>query len=646
VRRAVVLVLAVLATAAPAPARRRAPTNLLPATIHSAQPSRVYVRSIPDRTTFEAYSKVLGTDRYAKFIIDIKSGDIYFIDVNLFRIHADFVLGVLLKQEWTAENVRAYNRNYERVKPQFVLGYLTEHLKIGKTTFAFWEGDQIDARGIAMVHQKLNQTFYLKNLAFRPDSPAQEQVARAVGKLGIQTITNDAIYKAADYQSLNNGEAVGRLRVVPQGTPYESLLFDRGDIVILQEPYPDISPVAGILSTRSSTPLSHVNLRARAWSIPNASFHDAYGKYAALDGKVVYFRVADTSHDLREATAEEEAQFANHRQEKRRIRVPKADLGTARMPMLTRIHANQARMFGAKTANLGEIASARIPGVDIPEGFGIPFHYYVRHIGQHGIDHRIKEMLADPRWSDATWRKGVLEEVRAAIIDAPLEADVLDAIYKRVRVKLGGRGVFVRSSTNAEDLEGFNGAGLYDTVPHVRGKANLEKAIKTVWASLWNYRAVAERELYGIAHGDTYPGVLVQVGVNATAAGVLVTTNLFDEGETDIFTINAKWGLGLRVVQGNRIPEQIMYDTGNHGTKIVSRSDDPVMLVFDGSGGIREVPSSHDGVILSETRARHLADTVESFIHLFPPTYPLDVEWLLEGERIWIVQARPYVGGR
>ena len=105
-------------------------------------------------------------------------------------------------------------------------------------------------------------------------------------------------------------------------------------------------------------------------------------------------------------------------------------------------------------------------------------------------------------------------------------------------------------------------------------------------------------------------------------------------------------GLGIRVVQGTRIPEQILYDTTNYGTKIISRSDDPVMLVFDDSGGIREVPSDHTGVILTEERARRLAEVVLSFLPLFPPTYPLDVEWLLEGEKIWIVQARPYVSGR
>src|SRR5262245_54917247 len=96
----------------------------------SAEEQRAWVRAVPDKATWDRYSKRVGSDELGKFIIDVKTDDIYFIDVNLFNIHADFVLGVLLKLPWTAENIREYNKNYERVKPRFILGYLAHHLKI------------------------------------------------------------------------------------------------------------------------------------------------------------------------------------------------------------------------------------------------------------------------------------------------------------------------------------------------------------------------------------------------------------------------------------------------------------------------------------------------------------------------------------
>src|SRR5256885_894327 len=155
------------------------------------------------------------------------------------------------------------------------------------------------------VHKKLDETFWQKNMPFRPDSPMQEKVAVEVQKRGLKTVTNNEIYKAADFQAFTKGKAVGKLRVVPVGTEFEKLNFDRHDIVILQESYPDITPVAGILATQFSTPLSHVNLRAGAWGIPNAGDKKAREKFGKLDGKLVYYEVTDTTDIVREATPAE-----------------------------------------------------------------------------------------------------------------------------------------------------------------------------------------------------------------------------------------------------------------------------------------------------------------------------------------------------
>lgn len=611
----------------------------------AADEQRAWIKAVPDEATWKKYSKTLNSDEFGKFVIDVKTNEIYFIDVNLFELHADFVLGVLLKQAWTADNIREYNKNYERVKPKFILGYLTHHLKVDKWALSFWEGDQIDAATVLRVHDRLASTFWRKDLVFRPDSPAQEKMAKGVAKKGFAVVTNDEIYKAASYQVFNRGTAIGRLKVVPLGTPYEQLTFDRHDIVLLQESYPDITPVAGILSTTFSTPLSHVNLRAGAWGIPNAGDKDARGKWGALDGKVIYYNVDDTKAIVREASANEVADWERRRAEVRMVALPKADVGDPRLAMLSKIRARDVIKYGTKTSNLGEIRSANLAGVNVPDGFGVPFFYYVRHMRQNGLDAKVEAVLADPRFQDdAAWRKGALEELRAAIVAAPIDPAVLDAIYKRVRLKLGGKGVFVRSSSNSEDLPGFNGAGLYDTVPNVRGKEALGVALKTVWASLWNLRAVDERSAFGIDHHQVFMGVMVEIGVSATAAGVLVSKNLWDPRDDDGFTINAKWGLGMKVVEGQKVPEQIIFDATNDGTKIITRSDDTTMLVFDPNGGMKEIQVPGAEIIITEARAKRLVSAVQQFLPLFAPGVPLDVEWVLEGETMWIVQARPFVG--
>lgn len=607
---------------------------------------RAWVKTVPDEATWKHYSKIVATDELGKFIIDLKTNDIYFFDVNLFNIHADFVLGVLLKKAWTADNVREYNKNYERQKPKFILGYLTHHIKVDRWSFSFWEGDKIGPDDVVRAKKRLDEAFWKKDMPFRPDSPMQQIVANDVKKKGLKIVTNDEIYKSAEYQAFTKGKAVGKLKVVKVGTPYESLTFDRHDIVLLQESYPDITPVAGILATAFSTPLSHVNLRAGAWGIPNAGDKKARDKYGKLDGKMVYYEVNDTSMVLREATPAEVEEAANKIAAAKHVDLPKATIDNPRLAMLTRMRAKDVILYGTKAANLGEIVTANLDGVRVPAGFGVGFFYYVQHMKQNGLDKKVDAMLADPKWKDPAWRKTALEQMRKAIQDAPIDQASLDLIYRRVRLKLGGRGVFVRSSTNAEDLPGFNGAGLYDTFPNVVGKKAIGEALKGVWASVWTLRAVDEREAFGIDHKQVYGGVLIQVGVNATAAGVLVTKNLWDTSDDHSFTINAKFGLGMKVVEGQKVPEQIIFDPTNDGTKIISRTDDPVMLKFDAAGGIKEVPvPPGEGVILTEARAKALSQQVQAFIPVFTHGQPLDVEWVLEGEQFWIVQARPYVGG-
>ena len=613
---------------------------------HAKGEQRAWVKEVADQATWKAYSKVVGADELGKFIIDLKTNDIYFFDVNLFNIHADFVLGVLLKKAWTADNVREYNLNYERKKPKFILGYLTHHLKVDKWSMSFWEGDKIGPDDVVRARKRLDEAFFQKNLPFRPDSPMQQKTANEVKAKGLKIITNDEIYKSYEYQAFTKGKAVGKLHVVPVGTAYESAVFDRHDIVLLQESYPDITPVAGILATAFSTPLSHVNLRAGAWGIPNAGDKKARDKYGKLDGKMVYYEVNDASMVLREATPAEVEEAKNKIAAAKHVDLPKANIDNPRLAMLTRMRAKDVVIYGTKAANLGEIVTANLDGVRVPMGFGVGFFYYQQHMIENKLDAKVDAMLADPKWKDPAWRKTALEKIRQQIQDAPIDQVSLDTIYKRVRLKLGGKGVFVRSSTNSEDLPGFNGAGLYDTFPNVVGKKEIGEALKGVWASVWTLRAVDEREAFGIDHKQVYGGVLVQIGVNATAAGVLVTKNLFDPTDDHSFTINAKFGLGMRVVEGQKVPEQIIYDPTNDGTKIISRTDDPIMLKFDANGGIKEVPvPPGEGVILTEERAKALAAQVSAFIPVFTHGQPLDVEWVLEGESFWIVQARPYVGG-
>src|SRR5262249_19171838 len=194
------------------------------------------------------------------------------------------------------------------------------------------------------------------------------------------------------------------------------------------------------------------------------------------------------------------------------------------LTFLAKMREKDSIIFGPKAANLGEITNAKLAGFEVPAGFGIPFRYYDEHLKAAGIDKTIAAMLKDPTIAkDANVRKTKLEELRAAIEKAPLA----DALKKKVELALKALpendGVFVRSSTNAEDLATFSGAGLHDTKPNVKGLDAVCDAIKYVWASTWTLRAYDARAFAGIDQTTVYGSALVQVGVPATAAGVIAT---------------------------------------------------------------------------------------------------------------------------
>ena len=131
---------------------------------------------------------------------------------------------------------------------------------------------------------------------------------------------------------------------------------------------------------------------------------------------------------------------------------------------------------------------------------------------------------------------------------------------------------------------------------------------------------------------------------NATAAGVLVTADIFERKQELTFTINAKSGLGIRVVEGKKLAEQILLDLGRLSMKVISRSDETTMLVFDKDGGVKEVPTPKGKPILTEERAMDLSLAARAMANVFKWKEPLDVEWLYEGDTLYIVQVRPYLG--
>jgi phosphoenolpyruvate synthase/pyruvate phosphate dikinase len=136
--------------------------------------------------------------------------------------------------------------------------------------------------------------------------------------------------------------------------------------------------------------------------------------------------------------------------------------------------------------------------------------------------------------------------------------------------------------------------------------------------------------------------VLIQEAVPSESSGVMITSNPFDNADKGAIFISAKRGLGIRVVDGQKVPEQIVFRERTNAVQVLTRSQDDERLVFAPNGGIMTVPSPPDRAVLTDALIRRLAKTGKALQKLFAGR-PQDIEWAIVGDQIYILQARPYL---
>src|SRR2546430_6652934 len=139
-----------------------------------------------------------------------------------------------------------------------------------------------------------------------------------------------------------------------------------------------------------------------------------------------------------------------------------------------------------------------------------------------------------------------------------------------------------------------------------------------------------------------FRGVLMQEGTNAKACGVMITADPFNREDKDqAIYISAKRGLGMKVVEGQRIAEQVVYRPRANAVQVLTRSEEDSLLTFDERGGIKEIPISGERVVLSDEVVRRLANAAANIKRVFGGNVQ-DIERAFIKGEIYIVQTRPF----
>ena len=314
---------------------------------------------------------------------------------------------------------------------------------------------------------------------------------------------------------------------------------------------------------------------------------------------------------------------------------------------------------GGKNSSLGEMISQLADtGVRVPGGFATTAHAYREFLAQSGLDKKINDTLDTLDVDDVNALVKTGAEIRQWILETPFPMDLTIAIteqYQRLVAESNADMSFaVRSSATAEDLPDASFAGQQETFLNIVGLENIMHAIKEVFASLYNDRAISYRVHKGFVHADVAlsAGIQRMVRSDKGAAGVMFTLDT-ESGFRDAVFVTSSYGLGETVVQGAVNPDEFyvhkpMLEKGkkavirrNLGSKMIKMTF-AAEKVAGKSTITEEVEESlRHQFSINDEEVMELA----RYAQIIEKHYgrPMDIEWGKDGVdgKLYILQARP-----
>jgi Lamin Tail Domain/Pyruvate phosphate dikinase, AMP/ATP-binding domain len=614
----------------------------------------------------------LGTQG-VKFVIDQLAGDVvHLLSARAWALHYTFIRerierepvldrcdaaqAQMFDQGWWEFSQREYFVSQGR---RYLLGTLDRYAGSELKTVDYTVGDRIEApqmrHGFFTVLSRLDAESPAA-WSLRPNEPRQISVLRSI-EGQVPVVSTNAPFRNVTYQPLTEGVAYGRLRFVAADELERAALGP--DVIVVTDAVPnDIAFVAGLITEAFQTPLAHVNVLSQNRGTPNMALRDArkHVALAPLLDQLVRLQVGSGAFELRAATADEVAEHLAERAPVGAPVAPRRELGVRGVVDLAGRGLADLPSVGAKAAQLaelGRIVSTQpgCPGsLPLPTTpIAVPIVHYVEHFEQSGARELFERLRAQPEFrADPSRREAALAEVRARIQEAAVDPQLMAALEADIAQRFGGLRLRFRSSSNAEDLPGFNGAGLYLSLPAELGDPErpIDRALRAVWASLWNTRAYDEREHANIDQTEVAMGVLIHPAFESERANVIaITRSVLDPTRADDHYLNAQAG---EASVANPAPGVTTEQLVHHWQMIPDRPEIVHQAKSSLTGGADVLTLPDVRAVSCRLRAIH-----DHFRAQLDPTqenrwFAMDVELKLVGpeRRVVVKQARPYTFGR
>src|SRR3954469_13777678 len=330
-----------------------------------------------------------------------------------------------------------------------------------------------------------------------------------------------------------------------------------------------------------------------------------------------------------------------------------------RIAWLKDLRLKDLEQVGGKNASLGEmIGSLAAADIRVPGGFATTADAYREFLAQDGLADRIAARIKKLNPENVEALEACGKEIRGWILNTrfppAFEADIKTHYQDLEKTTSSDTSYAVRSSATAEDLPDASFAGQQETFLNISGVDNVLEAIRHVFASLYNDRAISYRAHHGFEHGSVALSAAVQQMVRSDlgAAGVMFTLDT-ESGFRDVVFITSAYGLGETVVQGSVNPDEFyvhkpMLEKGKPAIVRRSLGSKLQKMVFAASSETGRSTRTID-VAEAERHAFSLSDSevieLARYAVAIEKHYgrPMDIEWGKDGSdgKLYVLQARP-----